>query len=90
MSSFFASRYMPCDECGASVASEEREGHVCDPERLLEYRLFQLRGDIARLEEAVGEYLDSPQGRFEQWLAERERRRSSGPTQPGDPTQTGE
>jgi hypothetical protein len=89
MSSFFASRYMPCDECGASVAAEEREGHTCDPERLLEYRLFQLRGEIARLDEAVGEYLDSPHGRFEQWLAERERRRGEGRTRPDDPPTAG-
>lgn len=83
MSSFFASRYMPCDECGASLATEERERHVCDPERLLEYRLFQLRGEVARLEDAVGEYLDSPQGRFDQWLAERERRLRDGPAADG-------
>ncbi len=75
MSSFFASRHMPCAECGASVARSERDAHVCDPERLLDYRLFQLREEVAGFDDVLRGYLDSPQGRFAQWLAERERRR---------------
>ncbi len=74
MSSFFASRHMPCAECGASVVTSERDAHVCDPERHLEYRLFQLREEIAGFEDGLRGYLDSPRGRFAQWLAERERR----------------
>ena len=74
-SSFAHSNYMPCTECGASVAAAEREGHVCDPDRLLEYRLFQLREEVAGFDEGLRGYLESPQGRFDQWLAERERRR---------------
>lgn len=77
MSSAFAhSNYMPCVECGASVAATDRETHVCDPERLLEYTLFQLRDEISGFEEGLRGYLDSPHGRFAQWLAERERRLS--------------
>jgi hypothetical protein len=75
MSSFFASRHMPCTECGASVARSERDTHVCDPERVVDYQLFQLRGEIASFDDVLRTYLDSPQGRFEQWLAERERPR---------------
>jgi hypothetical protein len=78
MSSFFASRHMPCSECGASVSRAERDTHVCDPDRRLDYRLFQLREEIARFDDVLREYLDSPQGRFEQWLAERQRRRPTG------------
>ncbi len=55
----------------------ERQRHRCDPERRLEYRLFQLRDEVAGLDEGLGAYLESPQGRFAQWLAERERRRES-------------
>jgi hypothetical protein len=54
-----------------------RDDHTCDPERRLEYHLFQLRDEVARLDDGLGAFLDSPQGRFEQWLAERERRRAS-------------
>jgi hypothetical protein len=76
MSNFFASQYMPCAECGASVAAAERDRHVCEPERLLEFRLFQLRGEIAGFDDALRSYLESPQGRFAQWVAEREREQS--------------
>ncbi|HZN21361.1 MAG TPA: hypothetical protein VFB57_02235 [Gaiellaceae bacterium] len=75
MSGFFVdSSHMPCTECGASLAAAERETHACEPQRLLEYRLFQLRDEVAGLEDGLRGYLDSPQGRFAQWLAERERR----------------
>lgn len=66
---------MPCPVCGASVAVAEQKQHVCDPERRLDYELFQLRDDVARLDAQIDAYLDSPSGRFEQWYAERERRR---------------
>ena len=76
MSSAFAhSHYMPCSECGASLATDERTDHVCDPERRLEYRLFQLRDEVAGFDDGLRDYLESPQGRFDQWLAERDRRR---------------
>ncbi|HXF97306.1 MAG TPA: hypothetical protein VNJ46_01695 [Gaiellaceae bacterium] len=74
MSAFLHSNFLPCEECGASVAAAERDAHVCDPERRLQYRLFQLRDEIAAFEDRVRDYLDSPEGRFAQWLAERERR----------------
>jgi hypothetical protein len=76
MSSAFAhSHHMPCAECGASVAVDQRADHVCDGERRLEYRLFQLRDEVAGFDDGLRGYLDSPQGRFAQWLAERDRRR---------------
>ena len=79
MSSAFAhSHYMPCAECGASLATDERAEHACDPERRLEYRLFQLRAEVAGFEDGLRGYLDSPQGRVAQWLAERDRRKPRG------------
>jgi hypothetical protein len=63
------SRYMPCPECGAAVDGSSSEAHVCDPERLLDFRLFELRGDIAALESEIAAYLSSPEGRFEAWRA---------------------
>ena len=74
MPSFFTSQYMPCAECGASVHSNERSSHRCDPERRLEYHLFQLRDEVSGFDERLTGFLDSPHGRFAQWLAERERR----------------
>lgn len=73
MSSFFASsRHMPCTECGASV-SVAADDHVCDPERKLDYVMFQLREEIASFDAALCEYLGSAKGRFAQWVAERDR-----------------
>ncbi len=66
--------YMPCSECGASIARDEADEHVCDSERLLDYRVFQLRGEIEGLDGEVAAYLETPLGRFEAWYAERRRR----------------
>jgi hypothetical protein len=66
--------YMPCSACGASVERGSKEEHVCDRARRLDYQMFQLRDDVAAVEGEVGAYFDSPRGRFELWLAERERR----------------
>lgn len=65
---------MPCSECGASLAREERDDHVCDAERLLDYRMFRLRDEIAGFEADFAAYLALPWGRFELWYAARERR----------------
>ena len=65
--------HMPCPECGASVAAGELDEHMCDEERRLDYQLFQLRADVAAFDVALSAYLESPQGRFAVWLAERDR-----------------
>src|SRR5437870_13529207 len=66
--------HMPCQECGASVPVLERDEHVCSEQRRLEYRLFQLRAELAAFDELLAAYLESPRGRFELWCAERQRR----------------
>jgi len=74
MFAFFAhSQYMPCPNCGASLAGEERDAHTCDSERRLDYQMFQLRGEITHFETQLAAYLDSPAGRFEAWYAENRR-----------------
>jgi hypothetical protein len=44
-------------------------------QRRLAYRLFQLRAELAAFEDQYAAWLESPQGRFDVWYAERERRR---------------
>ena len=73
MFAFPQPHYLPCLECGASVARGEATSHVCEPERRLDYLLVKLRGELARFEDEVAEYLDSPRGRFEAWYAARHR-----------------
>jgi hypothetical protein len=70
----FGSRYMPCAECGASVDRGSAGSHSCDAERRLDYRLFQLRDEIAAFDRLLAEYLESPRGRFEVWYAAARRR----------------
>jgi hypothetical protein len=66
-------RQMPCKECGASVDRTATSDHECDPERLLDFRLVQLRDEFAAFDEQLSAWLASPRGRFAVWLAERER-----------------
>jgi len=74
MSTFFAhSEHMPCTECGASVVASDREQHVCDPERLLDFRMFQLRDEVDALDDLAAAYLSSSAGQFAQSLAEHQR-----------------
>jgi hypothetical protein len=68
----FRSRYMPCDECGASVDRIGLRHHQCSPERIADYQMFGLRDDVAQLEARMRHYLTSASGRFESWLAARQ------------------
>ena len=75
MFSFFTEhQFMPCADCGASVERARRHLHVCDPERRIDYELFQLRHETAAFDWQLAEFLESPAGRFAAWLAERDRR----------------
>jgi hypothetical protein len=75
--------FMPCPDCGASVARNGEEEHVCDRDRWLEYQLFAHREEIERLEFGIRAYFDSPEGRFQVWDAER-RREAEHPDQADD------
>jgi hypothetical protein len=66
-------RFMPCAACGASVARDATEFHACDDERRLDYLVLQHRAEVAAFDVQLSRYLDSPQGRFAAWDAERAR-----------------
>lgn len=68
----FGSRFMPCQECGASVERTSLSGHECVPERWAEFQMFGLRDEVAHLEAGVRRYLATASGRFESWLAARQ------------------
>jgi hypothetical protein len=70
---FFESKYMPCGECGASLARGERDAHTCERERWATYQVFQRRDEIERFDDELAAFLESPRGRFELWCAERDR-----------------
>jgi hypothetical protein len=68
----FESRYMPCQDCGASVDVTSSTPHRCAPERVADFQMFALRDEVAHLEDRYREFLDSRHGRFETWLAARQ------------------
>jgi hypothetical protein len=66
--------HMPCPECGESLPIDVAAGvHVCEDERRLDYRLNELRPEIEQFDGLLRAWLDTPAGRFEQWLAEQNR-----------------
>jgi hypothetical protein len=65
--------FMPCPDCGESVASAERDRHVCDRDRWLDYQLFVQRAEVERFEDDLAAFFDSAEGRFHLWDAERRR-----------------
>jgi hypothetical protein len=69
----FEPPHMPCDACGASVARAEHAAHVCDPQRRVDYSMFQLREEVVSFDDQLSAYLASPRGRFAVWLAARQR-----------------
>jgi hypothetical protein len=73
----FTSRFMPCPDCGASLDRDEGEQHTCDPERWLDYHMFQLRDEVASFETGRSAYLTSAEGLFEQWYARWQRERET-------------
>lgn len=64
---------MPCPECGASVKRGDEDAHRCDPERRLDFVMWQLRNEVERFGDDLRAYLNSPSGRFAQWDAEQRR-----------------
>jgi hypothetical protein len=79
LGSFPQSRFMPCPECGLSVERVEIDLHECEAERLLDFRLFQLREEITEFDAQLVAWLASTRGRFAAWLAERDRRARGSP-----------
>jgi endogenous inhibitor of DNA gyrase (YacG/DUF329 family) len=65
--------FMPCPECGASVPRAERDEHVCERERWLDYQLFVRQAEVARFDADLAAYFDSPEGRLRVREAERGR-----------------
>jgi hypothetical protein len=73
----FTSRYLPCPDCGASMDRTDPTPHVCEAERVVDFRMFALRPEIDRFDGLLSRYLGSPAGRFEAWLAARDVRRAA-------------
>lgn len=66
--------FMPCPNCGASVARERQGEHVCDEAERASYELLQVRLEADRFDNELNRWLATPAGRFAVFYAERERR----------------
>jgi len=60
--SFPQPRFMPCAECGVSIDRAGAGAHVCEPERRLDFQLFQLRDEIAAFDEQLAAWLADRDG----------------------------
>lgn len=65
--------HMPCPDCGASLPVAAEAGHVCDEERLLDFRIVGLGPEIAQFDEELAAWLDTPEGLFARFMAEYDR-----------------
>ena len=70
MIAFPTPQHMPCPHCGQSVDLVDEMDHVCDSERKLNYEMIPL---LREWEDDLRAWLDSPEGLFESWCAERSR-----------------
>jgi hypothetical protein len=62
---------MPCTQCGESVDRFAAVAHHCNIERSVDHQMSALREDIATFEARLQEFLLTPRGSFETWLAAR-------------------
>ena len=75
MFGFPAPPYVSCAECGALFRRLEQGEHVCERERWVDYQVCRMRPGIQRFyTEDLPRWLDSNEGRFERYWAERQRR----------------
>jgi hypothetical protein len=70
---FPESRFTPCLQCGEWVLRNSSEAHACDQERVLDFRVFLLRNEIAAFDAQLAAWLATARGRFAAWIAERDR-----------------
>lgn len=71
-----------CPSCGGEMPARELRLHVCDWGRWLDHQVHLRRAELHRFEHELGVYLESPNGRFDLWYAERERARGHGANRP--------
>jgi hypothetical protein len=65
--------HMPCPDCGASVPVAAEPQHVCDEDRILDYRIVRLGPEIAQFDDDLAAWLETPEGRFARFIAEYDR-----------------
>ncbi|MFL5963525.1 MAG: hypothetical protein ACJ757_11615 [Gaiellaceae bacterium] len=62
--------FTACSECGEALHRDELDGHRCSEQRQSE---LAVRRALTTFEGELAAWLETPEGRFSVWLAERER-----------------
>jgi hypothetical protein len=62
--------FVACPECGEALHRDDLDEHSCDMERGF---VVAVHRELAAFEGELETWLGTPQGRFAEWLAERER-----------------
>jgi len=65
--------YADCPDCGTSVPLDGIRPHRCDERHRADRIAAIALSAVERFEHQLGEYLETPQGRFELFYAARER-----------------
>jgi hypothetical protein len=65
--------FMPCPECGVPVPAERFADHECRYEQWVDHQVARAKDELSRIESEVASYLETAEGRFAAWYAERTR-----------------
>ena len=62
-----------CRSCGSELPARRPAVHACDWWRWLDHQVAQRKDELDSFERELGSYLETPDGRFDLWCAERDR-----------------
>ena len=65
--------YLPCSDCGALLSSEQRSRHACSPDDAVVHQVTKARVQLTVFEDELARFLETAEGRFAAFLAERQR-----------------
>jgi hypothetical protein len=68
--------YLDCPDCGTSIPVDKVELHACDDRHRRDHLERMTSAAVAELEADIRSFLQTPQGRFELFYAQRTRQRS--------------
>jgi hypothetical protein len=69
--------YLNCPDCGTSVSTDAVDAHACDERHRRDHVERTAAASVAEFEAHYRSFLETPQGRFALFYAQRTRRRSA-------------
>jgi hypothetical protein len=62
-----------CPDCGVALPLGQLDEHECDEQRWLDHQIRLALPELARIDQEIASFLETPEGRFELWYARRQR-----------------